>query len=106
MLTRRDHATGDLFDRWRHLGPRRRAMLDSSWAGEFRRRVLPHLALPELRAAFCAGHGRPGKDLAVTIGVLVLQQMPDLTDAATLEALAVSEQWRLALDARGESDVN
>src|SRR5215207_290455 len=106
MLTRRDHATGDLFDRWQHLGPRRRALLEASWAGEFRRRVLPHLALPELAAAFCAGNGRPGKDLSVAVGVLVLQQMLDLTDAATLDAVAFNEQWHFALDARAEDDVN
>ncbi|MEO6435195.1 MAG: transposase, partial [Tepidisphaeraceae bacterium] len=106
MITRRDHSTGDLFDRWHHLGARRRAILDLSWAGEFRRSVLPHLALPELALVFCRNNGRPGKDMIVAVGVLVLQQMHDLTDAATLEALAFNEQWHFALDARVEDDFN
>ena len=32
--------------------------------------------------------GRPSKDLHIVIGVLLLQQLHDLSDAATVEALA------------------
>lgn len=39
------------------------------------------------------------------IGVLILQQLHDLTDAATVEALAFNMAWHYALDVRGEADV-
>ena len=33
----------DIFDKWGFLSPKRRKMLDSSWAGLFREAVLPSL---------------------------------------------------------------
>ncbi|MCZ6589145.1 MAG: transposase, partial [Alphaproteobacteria bacterium] len=48
--------------------------------------------------------GRPSKDLHVVIGVLLLQQLHDLSDAATVEALAFNLAWHYALDTRGEAD--
>jgi hypothetical protein len=35
MLTVRDHQSGDLFDPWEHLGSKRQALLEKSWAGVF-----------------------------------------------------------------------
>ena len=48
--------------------------------------------------------GRPSKDLPVVLGALILQQMHDLTDAATVEAIAFNLAWHYALDIRTESD--
>ena len=48
--------------------------------------------------------GRPSKDLHVVIGVLLLQQLHDLSDAETVEALAFNMAWRYALDVRSEAD--
>ena len=48
--------------------------------------------------------GRPSKDLHVVIGVLLLQQLHDLSDAATVEALAFNMAWHYALDTRSEAD--
>ena len=44
--------------------------------------------------------GRPSKDLHVVIGVLLLQQLHDLSDAETVEALAFNMAWHYALDVR------
>ena len=105
MIRIRDHQTAELFDPWDHLGPKRRAMLERSWAGVFRKHLLRELPVREFAQAFCAEQGRPSKDLYAVAGVLVLQQLHDLTDAATVEALAFNMAWHYALDIRDPSDV-
>jgi Transposase DDE domain/Transposase domain (DUF772) len=104
MITIRDRRTGDLFDRWSELGPKRRQLLERSWAGVFRQHLLEDLSACELRDGFDSHLGRPSKDLHVVMGVLILQQMHDLTDAATVEALAFNLAWHYALDIRAETD--
>jgi hypothetical protein len=104
MLTVRDHQSGDLFDPWEHLGPQRRTLLEKSWAGVFRQYLLEHLPVAELTVAFCASFGRPTKDLYAVLGSLILQQLHDLTDAETVEAIALHRGWQYALDIRCESD--
>lgn len=104
MLTIRDHHTGTLFDPWAHLGVRRRALLDRSWAGVFRMHLLKKLPVARLAGCFHRTHGRPSKDLHVAIGALILQQLHDLTDAETVEALAFHMTWHYALDIRDEAD--
>jgi hypothetical protein len=58
----------------------------------------------ELAPHFCDGFGRPSKDLSVAIGALILQQLHDLTDEQTVEAIALNIAWHYALDIRHESD--
>ena len=77
MLTIRDHATGDLFDRWAFLGAKRRDLLERSWAGVFRQHLLMQLPVEKLAPLFRTDDGRPSKDLHVALGVLILQQMFD-----------------------------
>ncbi len=48
--------------------------------------------------------GRPSKDLHVVLGALLLQQLHDLTDAQTVEAIAFNIAWQYALDVRSEAD--
>ena len=95
---------GLLFDAWAPLGDKRRALLERSWAGVFRRHLLGHLPTSELAAHFADGVGRPSKDAHVIFGVLILQQLHDLTDAATVEALALNLGWHYALDVHDEDD--
>jgi hypothetical protein len=104
MLTIRDHYTEDLFDPWEHLGPKRRRLLERGWAGVFRKHLLHHLPIEQLMAHFRPHTGRPTKDLYVSLGALILQQLHDLTDAAAVEALAFNITWHYALDVRDESD--
>lgn len=104
MFTIRDRRTGDLFDRWSDLGEKRRRLLERSWAGVFREHLLSQLPVGELCHHFDDRLGRPSKDLHVVIGVLLLQQLHDLSDAATVEALAFNMAWHYALDIRGEAD--
>ncbi|WP_020466044.1 transposase, partial [Singulisphaera acidiphila] len=104
MITIRDHQTGDLFDPWDHLGGKRRQLLERSWAGVFRDYLLEHLPVGELITRFSRQLGRPTKDLHMVLGALILQQLHDLTDAATVEAVAFNITWQYALDIRAESD--
>lgn len=104
MITLRDRQTGDLFDRWSELGEKRRRLLDRSWAGVFRDHLFDGLPVDELLPHFDERMGRPSKDLHIVIGVLLLQQLHDLTDAATVEALAFNMAWHYALDVRTEAD--
>ena len=62
------------------------------------------LPLEELAQGFFADMGRPLKDLPVVLGALILQQMHDLSDAATVEAISFNLAWHYALDIRMESD--
>jgi Transposase DDE domain/Transposase domain (DUF772) len=104
MLTLRDHQSGDLFDPWEYLGPQRRRLLELSWAGVFRDYLLQHLPVRELAASFRDDFGRPSKDLHVALGALILQQLHDLTDQQTTEAVALNIAWHYALDVRREPD--
>jgi hypothetical protein len=104
MITIRDHLAGDLFDPWDHLGEKRRRLLERSWAGVFREHLFQHLPVGKLASLFSSGLGRPTKDLHTLVGALILQQLHDLTDAATVEAVAFNIGWHYALDIRAESD--
>jgi hypothetical protein len=104
MHTLRDHHNPVLFTLWDDLGPPRQRLLKQSWAGVFRDFLLKHLPVNELTAHFCDGFGRPSKDLSVALGALILQQLHDLTDEQTVEAIALNIAWHYALDIRQESD--
>jgi len=68
MFHVRDRRTGSLFDPWAYLGPKRRKLLDRSWAGLFRKEILPHLPVEAIIAAFHARLGRPSKDAYTLMG--------------------------------------
>jgi hypothetical protein len=104
MITLRDRWTRDLFDRWSELAEKRRRLLDRSWADVFRNHLHDDLPIDELLPHFDERMGRPSKDLHIVIGVLLLQQLHDLSDAATVEALAFNMAWHHALDVRSEAD--
>jgi hypothetical protein len=104
MLTLRDHQSGYLFDPWEYLGPQRRKLLEQGWAGVFRDYLLQHLPVKELGAGFRDDFGHPSKDLSVALGALILQQLHDLTDRQTTEAVALNIAWHYALDIQHESD--
>ena len=104
MFHVRDRRTGSLFDPWAYLGPKRRKLLDRSWAGLFRKEILPHLPVEVIIAAFHARLGRPSKDAYTLMGALVFQQMHDVTDEETVRQLAFNIEWHYALDLSGESD--
>ena len=104
MFHVRDRRTGSLFDPWAYLGPKRRKLLDRSWAGLFRKEILPHLPVEAIIAAFHARLGRPSKDAYTLMGALVFQAMHDTNDEETVRQLAFNTEWHYALDLSDESD--
>jgi hypothetical protein len=104
MIRIKDHKTGYIFDPWGYLGPKRRKLLEDSWAGLFRQEILNELPVNKIASAFSEFSGRPTKELYMALGSLVLQQMQDLTDEETSNQVAFNLQWQYALDITGESD--
>jgi len=104
MIRTRDRRQACLIDPWGDLGPKRRRLLEDSWAGLFRQEILSELPVEALARCFHADFGRPAKELQTVLGVLVLQQMHDLTDLETVNQLAFNQQWHYALDIPSESD--
>lgn len=104
MIQIKDHKTGYIFDPWDYLGPKRRKLMEESWAGLFRQEILNELPVPEIASAFSEIYGRPTKELYMALGVLVLQQMQDLTDEETSQQVAFNLQWHFALDITEETD--
>ena len=104
MIHTKDHKTGYLFDPWDHLGPKRRKLMEQSWAGLFREYILQELPVNKIAPYFTEGFGRPTKELYMALGVIILQQAHDITDDETLCQLAFSEQWHYALDITSPSD--
>ena len=94
----------ELFDPWAYLGPKRRKRLDQSWAGFFRNDILPVLPVTSMAPFFSESFGRPSKELHTILGVLLLQQMLNLTDDETLDQLSYSIQWHYALNITEETD--
>ena len=93
-----------MFDRWSYFGDKRRRLMEQSWAGVFRNHLLVELPVDDLCRHLDERMGRPSKDLHVVIGVLLLHQLHDLSDAETVEALAFNMAWHYALDVRSEAD--
>jgi len=104
MIQPRDYRQSSLIDPWGDLGPKRRLLLEKSWAGLFRQEILSVLPVEQLARCFRRDFGRPSKELQTVLGVLVLQQMHDLTDLETVQQLAFNQQWHYALDIASESD--
>ena len=93
-----------LFDPWGSLGPKRRELLDQSWAGLFQKELLCELPVNKIAPFFKEGFGRPTKEMYTALGALLLQQAHDLTDDETVNQLAFNIQWHYALNITEESD--
>lgn len=104
MIKIKNHKQQNLFDPWGHISPKRRAILDKSWAGLFQKEVLPSLPVKKMSAFFHKTFGRPSKELYTVLGALVLQQTFDLTDMETVDQFAFNLQWHYALNITEETD--
>ncbi len=104
LISRNDPRQCHLLDPWEHLGTKRRKLLENSWAGLFRQEILAELPVDQIAPWFRADLGRPSKELYTVLGVLVLQQMHDHTDAETVNQLAFNQQWHYALNITEEGD--
>ncbi len=100
----KNHKQQYIFDPWDHIGPKRRQLLDESWSGLFRKEILSELPVEALRGHYHDSDGRPTKELTSMIGLMILQQMHDLTDEEAVEQFCFNIQWQYALDITNGSD--
>ncbi len=104
MFHVKNHKQLNIFDPWGHLGPKRRKLLDKSWSGLFQQKILPKLPVETLRSRYHDWNGRPTKELYSMMGMMVLQQMHDLTDDQAVEQFCFNIQWHYALNITNPSD--
>jgi len=104
MIHIKDHKTLNMFDPLPFLGPKRRGLMEASWAKLFRDHVLLTLPVDKIFKNYHWAMGRPTKELYAMLGVMILQQMHDLTDEEAVHAYAFSMEWHYALDITDESD--
>lgn len=104
MFHVKNHKQLNIFDPWGHMGPKRRKLLDKSWSGLFQQKVLPKLPVETLRNHYHDWNGRPTKELYAMMGVMILQQMHDLTDQQAVEQFCFNVQWHYALNITSSSD--
>jgi len=104
MINIKDHKTLNIFDPLPFLGPKRRRLMESSWAKVFRDHVLGALPVDKIFKNYHWAMGRPTKELYAMLGAMILQQMQDLTDEETVHEYAFSIEWHYALDITDESD--
>ena len=65
----------------------KRERLEADWPGEFRRSALPLIDEEAFREFYHEWNGRPNKPVQTVVGVLLLKEMNNLTDAEALGAL-------------------
>ena len=104
MINIKDHNQPELFDHWNFLSPKCRELLEGSWAKLFKDEILRELPVSEFAENFSKDFGRSTKELYTVLGVLILQQIFDLTDEETINHLAFNIQWHYALNITEETD--
>ena len=72
--------------------------------GLFQKEILPVLPVDTLRSHYHEWNGRPTKELHSVIGMMILQQMHDLTDEQTIEQFCFNIQWHYALNITSPED--
>jgi hypothetical protein len=106
MVHVKDHKQYDMFHPFEHLGPKRLARLESSWAHLFREEILHKLPAEKLFPLYNECKGRKTKELYAMLGLVLLQQMEDLTDEETVDQFAFNIKWHYALNVTDASDVS
>ena len=75
----------------------KRKRLEGSWAHAFRSIVLPLIDEELFRESFHDSNGRPNKSIRLMVGLAILKEMNDLTDAEVIDALEFNLQFHYAL---------
>lgn len=104
MIHIKDHKTLNIFKPFPFLGPRRQKLIEASWAKLFRDHILFELPVDKIFKNYQWVMGRPTKELYAMLGVMILQQMHDLTDEETIHQYAFNIEWHYALDITDDSD--
>jgi hypothetical protein len=104
MIHVKDHKQVDMFNPFEYLGPKRLALLESSWAHLFREEILHKLPVETLFPLYDEMRGRPTKELYAMLGIVLLQQMEDLTDEEAVQQFSFNIMWHYALNVTDPSD--
>ncbi len=104
MIHIKDHKTPDMFDPFPFLGPKRKQRIEASWAKIFREHILTTLPVEKVFSKYDPVFGAPTKELYSMLGLMVLQQMNDLTDEEAVDQFAYNLQWHYALNITSTAD--
>jgi len=104
MIHVKDHKQMDMFNPFEHLGPKRLALLESSWAHLFREEILHKLPVEKIFSLYSETTGRRTKELYAMLGLVLLQQMEDLTDEEAIQQFAFNIMWQYALNITDPAD--
>lgn len=104
MIHVKDHKQCDMFSPFEHLGAKRLALLESSWAHLFREEILHNLPAEKLFPLYSEQFGRRTKELYAMLGIVLLQQQHDLTDEEAINQFAFNIMWHYALNVTDSSD--
>ncbi len=106
MINIKDHKTPDMFDLFPFLGPKRKQRIEASWAKVFREHILPTLPVEKVFSKYDPVMGAPTKELYAMLGLMVIQQMHDMTDEEAVDQFAYSLQWHYALNITSTADAD
>ena len=106
MIYTKDHKTHDMFDPFPFLGPKRKQRMDASWAKIFREHILPTLPVEKVFSKYDPVMGAPTKELYAMLGLMIIQQMQDLTDEEAVDQFAYNLQWQYALNITSTDDAD
>jgi hypothetical protein len=104
MIHVKDHKQRDIFNPFAHLGTKRLALLESSWAHLFREEILHNLPAEKLFQFYDEFKGRKTKELYAMLGLVLIQQMEDCTDSDAIDNFALNLKWQYALNITDTSD--
>ena len=106
MIHIKDHKTPDMFDPFPFLGPKRKQRIKESWATVFREHILPLLPVEKVFSKYDPVMGAPTKELYAMLGLMVIQQMHDMTDEEAVDQFAYNLQWHYALNITSTADAD
>jgi hypothetical protein len=72
--------------------------LEKTWAGPFRRQILPLIDEEKFRPFYCPHNGRPNVPVAIMTGLSILKEYHNLTDEQVLGSLEFDLRWQYAFD--------
>ena len=90
MIYVKDHKQRDMFNPFAHLGTKRLALLETSWAHLFREKILHNLPAEKLFQFYDEFKGRKTKELYAMLGLVLIQQMEDCTDTDAIDNFALN----------------
>jgi len=87
-----------IFDHDVYLPSQKVEALEKTWAGPFRRRVLPLIDEEPFRPFYCPDNGRPNVPVAILVGASILKELHNLTDKEVLGSLEFDLRWQYAFE--------